>query len=102
MIQSGRKRKIKHKALYEADAFPKSAKMTAVLGILVFTVFLCVSAGTDGNTSNVGNTFGEGAYPVFGPAEDTVQTPEDAFVEADQSIWGYLESVISRLIYGDR
>ncbi len=98
MIQSGRK---KHTSPEKKQyVFTRSAKMTAILGMLVFTVFLCSSVKSAENIRETGN-FGDGAYAVFAPAEDASAVPENTFAKEDPSIWTYLESVISRLVFGE-
>lgn len=101
MINCGRNSR-KPSPEFSSDAYiPRSARLTAILGILVFTVFLCVSVDRNDGV-DAANVFGEGAYQVFAQASGDADPPEDAFNEDDASFWMYLESVIARFIYGDR
>ena len=116
MIQSGRGIKNQQKTKTDTKYAPisenkRAAGLTAILGSLVFTVFLCLSAGTGSAAERTGTSFGDGAYQVFAPASEEAgnqenpsetESPRDAMAEKDDSIWYYLESVIARLIYGDR
>ena len=100
MIQNGRKRKISPVSSDTRGTY-HTARITAIIGIIVFTVFLYTSVGNDRTAEKVSHNFGDGAYQVFAsadtaPAEDTSTSAPD-----DSSIWSYLESVIFRLIYGD-
>lgn len=77
------------------------ARLTAILGTVVFTVFLCTSVNDTAEVEDVGS-FGEGAYAVFAPVDGTADQgePEDVIAVEDGSVWAYLESIIARLIYG--
>lgn len=102
MIKNGREKKDTPPPEFHTSENRRAAKLTAILGTLVFTVFLCLSAGDTTEVQDVGNSFGEGAYQVFAPVGATTETPEDAIAASDGSVWSYLESVIARFIYGER
>ncbi len=100
MIKNGRDRhseQFRHKP----ESITHVARLTAILGVLVFTVFLCTSVERAEEIQDVSGTFGEGAYQVFAPVGGNIDIPDDAIAENDGSIWSYLESVIARLIYGE-
>lgn len=101
MINCGRKLRKTSPEHCKIVTVPRSAKLTAVLGILVFTVFVCASADRSVKTDTA-TVFGEGAYQVFAETGGRAEPPKDAFNEEDGSFWTYLESVISKFIYGDR
>ena len=101
MIQNGR---LKNKAptYTGTGAVRRSAKLVTILGILVFTVFLCSSAGSSAVHKQTSANFGEGVYPVFAPVSGDVEGDSaDTAVMEDSSVWSYFESVIAKLIYGD-
>ena len=116
MIQSGRGIKKQKTSQTNTEYTPisenkRAAGLTAILGSLVFTVFLCLSAGGGGAAERTATSFGDGAYQVFAPSSDETgnqenfsetEAPRDAMAEKENSIWYYLESVIARLIYGDQ
>lgn len=101
MIQSGRRKK-ETQVYTGTPVIRKSARFVTILGILVFTVFLCSSVNSYSLDAQALNDFGEGAYPVFAPVSGNPDTDlKDTALMEDTSIWAYLESVIARLIYGD-
>lgn len=115
MIQSGRKANKpttpnENKHYVSLGESRRTAGLTAILGTLVFTLFLCLSTGENTEAKDVGNSFGEGAYQVFAPTDEVETVTEfsdtegqkEAIAVEDGSVWSYLESVIFRLIYGDR
>lgn len=97
MIKSGRNlRDIPQKNSTDGT---RAARLTAILGTLVFALFLCFSVNDSTGSRDVSVTFGEGAYQVFAPADAPID--EEASAVEDGSVWAYLESVIARLIYGE-
>ncbi len=99
MIQSGRRRTIP--ATADNRHNHHAARITAIIGILVFTAFLCNSVVNDNEAKIASADFGEGAYQVFAPTDTVPSDDMDTSATEDSSIWSYLESVISRLIYGN-
>lgn len=96
MINSGRKRQ----TVQNHRTTTAAARLTAILGAVVFAVFLCSSLARSDTSTNVSTDFGEGAYQVFAPTDAPID--EEAGAMEDDSLWAYLESVIARLIYGER
>ena len=103
MIYSGRKTKKNETRAPSISKNIRPAKLTAILGILIFIVFFCSSvSGPISEENAVQNSFGEGAYPVFAPVDETEKPQTDVGVIEDTSIWSYLESVIAQLIHGNK
>ena len=101
MIRSGRKNDDTPKYT-GTPVIKRSARLVTILGILVFTVFLCSSVNNSAAEAQASKDFGEGVYPVFAPVGGGVSSDStDTAVMEDSSIWSYLESVIARLINGD-
>lgn len=94
MITSGRPRHTEPQKTNTASAY--TAKVTAIIGTVVFAIFLCSSVSRADIPTSAEIEFGEGACQVFASSDK-----ETVMVE-DHSVWGYLESVIARLIYGER
>ncbi len=102
MIRSGRTRQEIQKIANTPET-RLSARIAAVVGVIVFAVFLCSSVDSAPTERQVSTVFGEGAYQAFASADGTVSDEgKDAAVVEDGSIWSYLESVIARFIYGER
>lgn len=100
MIKSGRNPSSGHSPIPSTNT--RGAKLTAVAGALIFTVFLCSSVADEMDAQPTDSAFGEGAYQVFAPSDDSAKNEEDASAVKDDSVWAYLESAIARLIYGER
>lgn len=100
MIQNGRQRKTSSAAATVGVNY-HAARITAIIGILVFGMFLYTAAGNDRTTETVSSNFGDGAYQVFADADTAPSDDRVTSVREDSSVWSYLESVIFRLIYGD-
>lgn len=98
MINSGRKRRSVSPTVSHSP-HGRAAGLTAIIGSLIFTVFLCLSVN-DGATAQPVDYTAEGVCQVFLPVDGT-PLEENASAVSDDSIWAYLESVISRLIYGE-
>ncbi|MBE6708360.1 MAG: hypothetical protein E7578_03850 [Ruminococcaceae bacterium] len=99
MIHNGRRRTLPTTADNRHNRY--AARITAIIGVLVFTAFLCTSVENDNETKIVSADFGEGAYQVFAPTDTAPSDDRDTSATEDSSIWSYLESVIFRLIYGN-
>ena len=103
MIYSGRKPKKSADSKPSVTENTRAARYTAILGILIFTVFFCSSvSGPVSEENAVQNSFGESAYPVFAPVDETKKPQTDVGIIEDTSIWSYLESIIERFIHGDK
>jgi len=102
MIHSGRRKKETPKYTVQSEnGIHRSAKLTAILGALVFTVFLCSSADSIPEDKQSSVPLAEGVVQVFAPVGNTPEEQKDASIVKDSSIWSYLESVIPRFIHGD-
>lgn len=101
MIQSGRRRKTAPATAADAGVNYRAARITAIIGIVVFGIFLYTAAGNERTAESVSNNFGDGAYQVFASADTTSTEDKSTSAAEDSSVWSYLESVIFRLIYGD-
>ena len=98
MINSGRKRGSVSPTVCHSR-HSREAGLTAIIGSLIFTVFLCMSV-KGGTPAQPVDYTAEGVCQVFLPVGGT-SVEENASAVSDDSIWSYLESVISRLIYGE-
>lgn len=99
MINSGRSRERGAPESHHSR-HGREARLTAIIGSLIFTVFLCLSVNTDTSIRSVDHTSAEGVCQVFLPVGGT-SVEENASAVSDNSVWAYLESIISRLIYGE-
>lgn len=101
MIKSGRNSK--NDTIVNITESRLNVRITTVLGVAVFAIFLCVSLNGASSEKKTAAVFGEGAYQVFATASaDSIQEDEEAAIYEDPSVWGYLESVIEQFIYGER
>ena len=69
MIKSGRNPSSGHSPIPSTNT--RGAKLTAVAGALIFTVFLCSSVADEMDAQPTDSAFGEGAYQVFAPSDDS-------------------------------
>ena len=89
MIHSGRR----INKTNNTTGIPVAAKLTAIIGGVVFALFLISSVREPTADMSVYDKIGEGAYQVFATADE-----EDVAAVEDGSVWSYLESVIAELI----
>ena len=98
MINSGRIRKTSANKS-PAHTHTYGAMFTAIIGTLVFAVFTCTSINNQNNSANVSTAFGEGACQAAAYSDSITDTK--TYAEKDESIWGYFETVIERLLRGE-
>lgn len=101
MIHSGRKLNTPIRGISATAEREWPARLTAILGSIVFTVFLVLSLGHSEESANTGKV-DPSAIPVLAPVSTAEDAPDSPVAADESSIWYFLEAAIARLIYGER
>lgn len=101
MINSGRKPSTPARGISAPRDCELPARLTAILGAVVFTVFLTLSLIRTEESANAGK-FDPSALPVIAPVSTADDVPDSPAAAEEGSFWYFLESAIARLIYGER
>lgn len=101
MIHSGRKSSTPARGISAPRECELPARLTAVLGAVVFTAFLTLSLIRPEESTNAGKV-DPSALPVIAPVSTAEDVPDSPAAAEEGSFWYFLESAIARLIYGER